>query len=344
MMCYHLNNMYLHDDIVAAVLSQLLQLDIPRAELIELISLNRVFQYALQPFLFRHINFRTFMDAFSFLHLIEESQVPLARGIRTLQISMDLDTNIEDPAYLEQCTAFWGAWLTLSSKMTALHTLVICYEIQDDECLERFLIQGHLDQIPSLRKLHLMPIKEQATFREENDDRPDDGPWSGDTWQASLCSPKLGNITDIIISTSAYPFWPPTWKEARQLWLHWFGHLPPASPLRRVVLHCGYADECERVDEYADANDQTDGDESVPRGLTGWYDTRIDGSPHVIGDGYHPTLVWTKNRANRDWEEDGDAYCGFGEHLYFESSRVGPPSRCEYGHEAVLFRRRALNY
>ncbi|KAJ6470811.1 hypothetical protein C8R47DRAFT_1148424, partial [Mycena vitilis] len=296
----------------------------------------------LRPLLFRHVNLVSFENAFALFELFQQNnKLPL--GVRTLQISMDLypfmtDENdeeaiVDDP----DVTNFWKLWNIWRPKMSNIHTIIVCFRHDDGDFLDRLIEKAHLDRMDSLKKLHLRPSPDEyCPFEVEDTGVADPGPWDSSTWVSAIA--RLGHLQHLILSTPYIPFWPPTSHRVNALHSQWFAELPPSAKLMTFVLHCGWAEDHKRFTSFEEDNEEND----IPDGLIGSYETRnpsFPPAPSVPGDGYTPTLVWTRDVADNTWEEDGEPYCGYGEHLYFDEMRADPSSveRARvYGYEADL--------
>ncbi|KAJ7604525.1 hypothetical protein DFH06DRAFT_1254814 [Mycena polygramma] len=294
----------------------------------------------LRPLLFRHVNLVSFKNTFALFDLFEQnSKLPL--GVRTLQISMDLYPYMADEKDKEavvedrDVTKFWELWAVWHRQMPNIHTLTICFSHNDEDFLDRLMEKAELDQMGSLEKLHLRASPEEYLPSEVEDTAVADwGPWDSPTWVSAIA--RLGNLHHLILSTPYLPFWPPSSDEVNTLHSRWFAELPPSAKLITFVLHCGWADDSARLEAFDEEND-------TPKGLVGFHETRNPSFPPTLcmaGDGYTPTLVWTRDAATNTWVEDGDPYCGFGEHLYFDELRGDPTSVVKprvYGYEGALF-------
>ncbi|KAJ7173956.1 hypothetical protein C8R43DRAFT_943595 [Mycena crocata] len=228
--------------------------------------------------------------------------------------------------------------------MTNIYTLILCFEHEDPEFLGRFIALGQPQNLPSLKKLHLRPVPDEYSL--EYEDEPqiggDEGPWQHSAWAEALCSPHLVHIESLIISIPGLPFWPPTWRQARAVHEEWLGLLPTGSKLKTFVLHCGYVNENGRLTEAEDERDTNlapSDPDAMPLGLCGAYSTTLWPRRNEYTE--VPTLLWKRHCEGGKviWEEDeeGDAYCGYGEQFYFDGLRVEPGHARVYGYERELF-------
>ncbi|KAJ7601763.1 hypothetical protein DFH06DRAFT_1489142 [Mycena polygramma] len=349
---------------------------VKREWICRLTTAGSAFRCALQPFLFRHVNLRGFNEVIQLFEIFQRARafkvaVHLASGIHTLQISIDLDPaahNTSDSTDGESEASLTSAgtedesgtssgnldnfsrillgWLPL---MTQLHTLILCFDEEDADFLVRFLDEAPLQGMVTLRKLHCLSLRLNVDDLDRYADGHDGGPWDADVWSMTLCHPQLSCLEYLIISTPTMPFWPPTWDQARKLHRRWFDDLPACSNLSTFVLHCGYADDRCRLEEYGQTlgfgnathlASRSREPHGMPIGLKGGLDTNLSG-PSECQDQTVPAMVWGRSRrpdGQWEWSEtSGDMYCGLGEHLYFEQVRMGPPDARMYGDEAALF-------
>ncbi|KAJ7454099.1 hypothetical protein FB451DRAFT_1280218 [Mycena latifolia] len=342
-------------------------------ELSKWTAIDVVFHQVLQGFRFRHVNPRTFQEAFDLLEIFSFNQ-EIAKAVRTLQISVSLGkppeknpfdhdppntphaSDDETPSsttgeydfedHATQAKKFWALWQEHSPWLTRIHTLTVCFHHTDTSFLSRWIQHGQLATLQSLSKLHLCPVWEEHTGQWRVEDRHpsgrDYGPWDDEHWATSLCHSDISHIELLILTTPVYPFWPPTQQAVDKLLESWLGPLPPSSQLKKFIVHCGN-DEGMRFAPYHDHLD-------LPPGLNSGkltYRTALPASQDTSWE--LPTLKWKRIETSSrswTWQEDmgSSTYCGLGEHKYFEGlyhPQVEPPAYI-LGYEQDLFFERGV--
>ncbi|KAJ7470365.1 hypothetical protein FB451DRAFT_335436 [Mycena latifolia] len=341
-------------------------------DLLHYTAVDRIFREVLQRFRFRHINIRTFEDAFDLFDILREAPF-IAQGICTLQVSVSFGSlpsqhpfDHRPPAELsfdaetfcldyeehqEQGDQFWIAWQGCCALLTGIFTLGLCYDHTDTQFLSRWLQNGRLGSLRSLRKLHLLPVPEQSDGQwrvsERHPGGQHRGPWDDPKWMQALCHGDFIQVQYLIITTPVYPFWPPTRATVERLVESWFQDLCPASRLQTFILHCAN-DEGSLFAQYASsapAPIPEDGPDSIPPGLDTDSMVYCTGWPMGQETSWEmPTLKWERILVGTTsrWREDldSDVYCGWGEHRYFDAFQYErdecPPSRI-YGYEGDLY-------
>ncbi|KAK6985186.1 hypothetical protein R3P38DRAFT_3230849 [Favolaschia claudopus] len=182
---------------------------------------------------------------------------------------------------------------------------------------------------------------------EDDDAHSEDEPpfWDVDNcavWAAVLCDNRLNHLHHIIFSLPQPAFWPPTYRRLHQLVASWFPSVSAASSLRSFVLHSGYRDETEEVSDYRDDHLDPIFDDLFNREeINEYIETHPDLVPEQLIDGpassMHghghpgdlgiPAVIFERSVVENvsvwqfvsRWD---DAYCGLGEHLFFDHYRT----------------------
>ncbi|KAJ7605629.1 hypothetical protein DFH06DRAFT_1252647, partial [Mycena polygramma] len=186
--------------------------------------------------------------------------------------------------------------------MSNIHTLIVCFSHDDGDFLDRLIEKAQLDRMDSLKKLHLRATPEEyCPFAVEDTGVADSGPWDSSTWVSAIA--RLGNLHHLILSTPYIIFWPLSSHQVNTLHSRWFAELPPSAKLITFVLHYGWPNEYAPLTAFDEENEEND----TPDDLIGSYEMRNPSFPptrSIAGDGYIPTLVWTRDAATDTWAED----------------------------------------
>ncbi|KAF8176842.1 hypothetical protein K438DRAFT_1978884 [Mycena galopus ATCC 62051] len=185
-------------------------------------------------------------------------------------------------------------------------------DMEDMDCLGRFLRNGCLQDLPSLRTLHIAPDYNSWPQYPKYFAGADSGAWNSSTWTSHLCSPALAHMTSFIFDTPGYSFWPPTSEAADTLHQFWFGGLAATSSLAKFVLHFGYHDEAARL--------------HIEPGHKLLDETYYTIWPVFAEESWRiPTVVWERRvdvTGRIFWAQSDDCralYCDLGQHKYFQT-------------------------
>ncbi|KAK7023062.1 hypothetical protein R3P38DRAFT_2779805 [Favolaschia claudopus] len=189
--------------------------------------------------------------------------------------------------------------------------------------------------------------REQAFVDEKEDEDEEQCPfWDLDNcggWASVLCDNRLNRLHYIVLSLPPPAFGPPTYRRLNQVITSWFPSLAPESSLRKFILHSGYRDETDEITRYRDDHpDPVFEDilnyeqrqeylkthpDTVPDDLIEGPDSSMHG-PGNPGDLDLPGVIWDRSVVEgvSVWclgSRWSDAYCEFGEHLFFDEIRLG---------------------
>ncbi|KAJ7775047.1 hypothetical protein B0H16DRAFT_1509374, partial [Mycena metata] len=172
-----------------------------RKDILGLQLLNKIWLEEFRPLIYEHINLRTYADAELLVLYTLPCREWLLEHIKTLSIGFPIP--LSDTAI----TPLWTILRSQLPRMTRLQRVIVAFTHRDKEPLGRILdlLLQNVPLPPSLTLLHLRSscqlIQEEKTL--------DGRPWLSERWPfdvAAIPSP----ITNFILSTPHYAFWPPT--------------------------------------------------------------------------------------------------------------------------------------